>query len=72
MLQWVSHHHESVSRGACPVVVWGQSAGASHVASWLFDDAAGGSTSKPVDAVMLMSRNPESINVDDWLASIAA
>lgn len=39
-----------------PVVVWGQSAGACHVASWLFDDDARGSAPalKP-DAVILMS-----------------
>lgn len=51
VVAWV-HANAAV---AGPVVLWGQSAGASHVATWLFDDAARGGTAHQVDAVLLMS-----------------
>lgn len=54
-LQWVAAHRDTFGDAATPVALWGQSAGASHVASWLFDDAARGSAVAHVDAVMLMS-----------------
>lgn len=55
-LQWVRQHLQAVaSAAALPLVLWGQSAGASHVATWLLDDAARGQAPVPVDAVMLMS-----------------
>lgn len=55
VLRWVKQ--DSLAQGtATPVVLWGQSAGACHVASWLFDDAARGTApALAVDAVMLMS-----------------
>jgi acetyl esterase/lipase len=40
VLQWVQQNHETFGARPLPVVLWGQSAGASHVASWLFDDVA--------------------------------
>jgi dienelactone hydrolase len=52
-LQWVEQNSQTF--GAAPRVLWGQSAGASHVASWLFDAAARGGDATPVAAVMLMS-----------------
>ncbi|HSV80533.1 MAG TPA: alpha/beta hydrolase [Ramlibacter sp.] len=55
VLHWVDSERELFGAGELPLILWGQSAGASHVASWLFDDAARGSTATPVDAVMLMS-----------------
>jgi acetyl esterase/lipase len=55
VLQWVSQNRDAVLGGAAPVVLWGQSAGASHVATWLFDDAARATAAAPVNAVMLMS-----------------
>jgi acetyl esterase/lipase len=54
VLQWVHAHPEALGSPA-PLVVLGQSAGASHVASWLFDDEARGAARANVDAVMLMS-----------------
>lgn len=55
VLQWL-HANRAALRGATtPIVLLGQSAGASHVATWLFDDAARGSDVERVDAVMLMS-----------------
>lgn len=38
-----------------PLFVWGQSAGASHVATWLFDDETRGRELGPVAGVLLMS-----------------
>ena len=55
VLHWVEQNRELLGAVSKPVVVWGQSAGASHVASWLFDDAARGSEATQVAAVMLMS-----------------
>ncbi len=55
VLQWVAGQRKSLGAAAAPVVLWGQSAGASHVASWLFDDAGRGGEAAQVDAVMLMS-----------------
>lgn len=55
VLQWVRQDREA-NADAAPLVLWGQSAGACHVASWLFDDAARGAahTANP-DGVLLMS-----------------
>jgi acetyl esterase/lipase len=55
VLQWVAGHRATFGGAELPVVLWGQSAGASHVASWLFDDAARGGEAAHVDGVMLMS-----------------
>lgn len=53
VLQWV---RQDAAGGGTPVALWGQSAGACHVASWLFDDAARGALPAiEVDAVLLMS-----------------
>ncbi|WP_439590095.1 alpha/beta hydrolase [Hydrogenophaga sp.] len=55
VLQWV-HQDRQASGDATPLVLWGQSAGASHVASWLFDDVARGAPpAVAVDGVLLMS-----------------
>lgn len=55
VMQWVRQDQQAQDVGA-PVVLWGQSAGACHVASWLFDDEArGAAPAMEVDAVMLMS-----------------
>lgn len=54
-LAWVHAHRDTIGARTAPIIVLGQSAGASHVASWLFDDAARGTDAAPVDAVMLMS-----------------
>ncbi|WP_159588364.1 alpha/beta hydrolase [Hydrogenophaga sp. BPS33] len=55
VLQWVQQDREAQG-DATPLVLWGQSAGACHVASWLFDDAArGGAPAARVDGVLLMS-----------------
>jgi acetyl esterase/lipase len=55
VLAWVEQNRQSLSTATLPLVVLGQSAGASHVASWLFDDAARGGPATAVQAVMLMS-----------------
>jgi acetyl esterase/lipase len=55
VLQWVQQNHEALGAGSLPIVLWGQSAGASHVASWLYDDAARGGKAIELAAVMLMS-----------------
>ena len=55
VLNWVEQNRELIGATSKPVVVWGQSAGASHVASWLFDDAARGSEATQVAAILLMS-----------------
>lgn len=55
VLGWVEQHRLSLGTAASPLVVLGQSAGASHVASWLFDDAARGVPAAAVQGVMLMS-----------------
>jgi acetyl esterase/lipase len=54
-LQWVAKNCQMFGDGAQSVVLWGQSAGASHVASWLFDDDARAGPATSVAAVMLMS-----------------
>lgn len=55
VLQWVRQNSEPLGSTGAPLLLWGQSAGASHVATWLFDDAARGVEAALVDAVMLMS-----------------
>ncbi|HSV83857.1 MAG TPA: alpha/beta hydrolase [Ramlibacter sp.] len=55
VLQWVDQNRQALGSDDAPVVLWGQSAGASHVASWLFDDVARGTEAARVDAVMFMS-----------------
>lgn len=54
-LQWVAEQRASLAAPSAPLVLWGQSAGASHAATWLFDDGARGADAVRVDAVMLMS-----------------
>jgi acetyl esterase/lipase len=56
VMRWVRHRAPELAPLGSPVAVWGQSAGASHVASWLYDAHARGED-EPVDvsAVMLMS-----------------
>jgi acetyl esterase/lipase len=54
-MAWVHAHAQELAPQGAPVVVWGQSAGASHVASWLFDADARGGGSAEASAVMLMS-----------------
>lgn len=54
-LRWTEQNRESIGAGTLPLVLWGQSAGASHVASWLFDDVARGGNATPVAAVMMLS-----------------
>lgn len=55
VLQWVHDNRATFGAQLPPIVLWGQSAGASHVASWLFDDAARGGGAAPLSAVMMMS-----------------
>jgi acetyl esterase/lipase len=55
VLHWVEQNRDSIGALSQPLVLWGQSAGASHVASWLFDDAARGGEAAQVAAAMLMS-----------------
>lgn len=55
VMQWVHENRAALGTAALPTVAWGQSAGASHVASWFFDDAARGGAAAPVDALLLMS-----------------
>jgi triacylglycerol lipase len=55
VMQWVYGHALELAPREAPVVVWGQSAGAAHVASWLFDPSARGSSDARASAVMLMS-----------------
>ena len=55
VLHWVAGRRETFGGAALRVVLWGQSAGASHVAAWLFDGEARGGDAAHVDAVMLMS-----------------
>ncbi len=55
VLQWAKADRQAKGDTA-PLVLWGQSAGACHVASWLFDDAARGTVPDvAVDSVLLMS-----------------
>lgn len=55
VLAWVQQDRLS-SGDTAPLALWGQSAGACHVASWLFDDAArGGPPVTSVAGVLLMS-----------------
>ncbi|QHE85504.1 alpha/beta hydrolase [Hydrogenophaga sp. BPS33] len=53
-LAWV-HAKGLGSDTGLPVFVWGQSAGASHVATWMFDDATRGCDLGSVAGVLLMS-----------------
>jgi acetyl esterase/lipase len=55
VVQWVHAHPQRFGAGSLPVFVMGQSAGASHVASWCFDDTARGAARAPVAGVLLMS-----------------
>lgn len=58
VLQWLARNGDALGVPTAqtpPVILWGQSAGASHVASWLFDDAARGGPAMEVARVMLMS-----------------
>jgi acetyl esterase/lipase len=55
VMSWVHENRGAFGAASVPTVAWGQSAGASHVASWLFDAAARGGAAAPVDAVLLMS-----------------
>lgn len=55
VLNWVHDNRPTFGSQRSPIVLWGQSAGASHVGSWLFDDAARGDDAAAVSAVMLMS-----------------
>jgi acetyl esterase/lipase len=55
VLQWIDEKREGLDARKAPLVLWGQSAGASHVATWLFDDNARGGEAAHVDGVMLMS-----------------
>lgn len=54
-LQWVHAQRAQICARPLPVFVMGQSAGASHVASWFFDEAARGSPRAAVQGVLLMS-----------------
>ncbi len=54
VLQWVQQDRQA-NGDTAPLVLWGQSAGACHVASWLFDDAARGAPAIDVNGVLLMS-----------------
>lgn len=55
VLEWVQSNRGILGANEAPIAVLGQSAGASHVGSWLFDDFARGADAVCVDAVMLMS-----------------
>jgi acetyl esterase/lipase len=54
VLEWVQSNRGTLGAKDAPIAVLGQSAGASHVGSWLFD-AARGADAVRADAVMLMS-----------------
>ena len=56
VLDWVRSNSHELAGADVPVVLWGQSAGASHVSSWLFDPGARGTaTAEGLAAVLLMS-----------------
>jgi acetyl esterase/lipase len=55
VLQWLARNRGSIGASSQPLVLWGQSAGASHVASWLFDETARGGEATQVAGAMLMS-----------------
>lgn len=55
VLRWVKENKPLLGGADTPVIVLGQSAGACHVASWLFDDHARGGARQDVASVMLMS-----------------
>jgi triacylglycerol lipase len=52
---WTRQNIDGVASGDVPLIVLGQSAGASHVASWLFDDESREAPLGPLAGVMLMS-----------------
>lgn len=54
-VQWVRHNVDGVVEGRVPLFVLGQSAGASHVASWLFDEASRQAPLGRLAGAMLMS-----------------
>ncbi|QFZ85100.1 alpha/beta hydrolase fold domain-containing protein [Variovorax paradoxus] len=55
VLRWVQSHRADLAPSPRPIVLWGQSAGACHVASWLFDPVAADGRMSDVAAVMLLS-----------------
>lgn len=55
VMRWVQQQRIALGMATRPVVLWGQSAGASHAASWFFDAAARGEGAAQVDAMLLMS-----------------
>ncbi len=55
VVAWASAQSQNLAPGGGPLVVWGQSAGACHVASWLFDTQVGGALQAEASAVILMS-----------------
>lgn len=54
-MRWVHDNPERFGASALPVFVMGQSAGASHVASWFFDEQARGQARTAAAGVLLMS-----------------
>lgn len=54
-VQWVHEQRTRISETPLPIFIMGQSAGASHVASWFFDEAARGGPRAAVNGVLLMS-----------------
>ena len=54
-VSWARHHVAGAGGAQLPLIVIGQSAGASHVASWLFDHPTRAAPLGPVAGVMLMS-----------------
>ncbi len=73
-IRWTRAHLPGVSSGDVPLFIVGQSAGASHVASWLFDDASRGEPLGRVSGVVLMSgfyvaRSPLSSNATAYFGA---
>lgn len=56
VVDWVQQHLSTASGRALPMILWGQSAGANHVATWLWDPRQEGRVrSTALSAVLLMS-----------------
>ena len=55
VVRWVRANASEIAAKQAPLVVWGQSAGACHVASWLFQSHPTEHATERVSAVMLMS-----------------